>query len=376
MNSNLTSNNQSDLHKQAYQCLLLGEYSQAISFYEQAIELEPNIKSNYWYLGLLLLLQEQEAEAQATWFLGIAESEPEETDMWIAELVQVLHTEAVRRDAIEDRVVASAIRESIKAIAPDYIVNNNRVKYSSLDEESVIENYINTIDVKNKYCVDIAASDGVTMSNTYFLFQRGWSGLAVEYDNAKFAALAAHYINFINVSLSKSMVTPDNVVNLLEANQVPKYFGLLSLDIDGYDYFVLDKILTSFRPSIICAEINEKIPPPLKFTVKWDSDYVWENNHFFGQSICQLNILCQKYEYALVELHYNNAFLIPKELSPYPSLTPEEAYRKGYLEQPDRKQKFPWNANIEEIHSLAPEQALNYVNNFFTQYQGKFICSL
>ena len=123
-NYNFTSNDQSSLHKRAYQCLLLGEYSQSVSFYEQAIELEPNIKSNYWYLGLLLLLQGQEAEAQATWFLGIAEVKPEEIDMLTAELVQILQTEAERRDAIEDNAVALAIRENIKAIATEHVVNN------------------------------------------------------------------------------------------------------------------------------------------------------------------------------------------------------------------------------------------------------------
>ncbi len=102
------------------------------------------------------------------------------------------------------------------------------------------------------------------------------------------------------------------------------------IDIDGYDYFVLDELLSSFRPAIICAEINEVIPPPIKFTVKLHPSYVWGENHFLGQSICQLSLLCKKYDYILVELHYNNAFLVPKELNPFTPLTPEDAYIKGY----------------------------------------------
>jgi tetratricopeptide (TPR) repeat protein len=369
---------QEDLRKQAYQYLLLGEYDQAESIYEKAIELEPNVKANYWHLGLLRLLQDQELEAHTTWFVGIAEGKPEDIDMWIAELVEVLQAEAERREIIGDKELALTIHENINTIASqcdEHSTNRSRkLKYSYLDEESIIEKYINLMKLESKYCVDIAASDGITMSNTYFLFQRGWSGLAVEYDNRKFSALAAHYVDFPNVNLSKSMVTPDNVISLLKAYQVPENFGLLNLDIDGYDYFVLNELLKSFRPSLICTEINEKIPPPLKFTVKWHPKYVWENNHFYGQSICQLNILCERYDYALVELHYNNAFLIPKELSPIASLTPAEAYQKGYLECPDRKEKFPWNADIEEIHQLSDEQALNYVNNFFAKYTGKFDC--
>ncbi len=377
INSESPLNTQADWQQQAYQCFLLGEYSRAANLYEQAIEVEPDVKSNYWYLGLLLLLQGQEAEAQTTWFLGIAEGEPDQVELWTAELIQVLQTEAERRDALTDYPIAWAIRQHMSEIAPKAIFNKEKaIKYSSLDEESIIDDYLNRINVENEYCVDIAASDGVTMSNTYFLFQRGWSGLAVEYQSVKFAKLASHYSNFVNVNISKCLVTPENVVFLLNAHQVPENLGLLNLDIDGYDYFVLEEILSSFRPFIICVEINEKLPPPLKFTIKWEPSYVWANDHFYGQSICQLNTLCQKYEYALVELHYNNAFLIPKEVSPSRSLTPEEAYKKGYFDRPDRKEKFPWNADIEEIHNLSPEDALNYVNNCFAKYKGKFDCSI
>ena len=51
--------------EQAHQYLVQGQYSEAASFYEQAIAAEPNVKSHYWHLGLLLLLQEQEADFRA-----------------------------------------------------------------------------------------------------------------------------------------------------------------------------------------------------------------------------------------------------------------------------------------------------------------------
>ncbi|MEH1940930.1 MAG: FkbM family methyltransferase [Nostoc sp.] len=111
---------QKDLLKQAYQYLLLGEYEQAASIYEKAIELEPNVKANYWYLGLLLLLQDQEVEAHTAWFIGIAEGKAEKIDMWIAELVEVLQAEAQRREIIGDKALALKIHENINTIASQY----------------------------------------------------------------------------------------------------------------------------------------------------------------------------------------------------------------------------------------------------------------
>lgn len=134
--------------------------------------------------------------------------------------------------------------------------------YSHLDEQNIVHDYLKKIGSKNKYCVDIAASDGKSQSNTFALFNAGWWGLAVECDSEKFSELASNYKKFTDVNLSKNKITPDNVVDLLKANNAPIDFDFLNLDIDGYDYFVLEEILKSFRPRLLCVEINEKIPPP------------------------------------------------------------------------------------------------------------------
>jgi len=109
--------------KQAHKYLIEGNYTQAANFYEQAIEEEAETKSHYWYLGLLLLLQEQEAEAQTTWLLGMAEGEPEQVELWTVELVEVLQTEAERRRDLGDSLVAWAIRQHIREIVPTDINN-------------------------------------------------------------------------------------------------------------------------------------------------------------------------------------------------------------------------------------------------------------
>ncbi|HCF29513.1 MAG TPA: hypothetical protein DEV81_20440 [Cyanobacteria bacterium UBA11049] len=90
----------------------------------------------------------------------------------------------------------------------------------------------------------------------------------------------------------------------------------------------------------------KKFPPPLKFTVKWEwenwnPNYVWNTDYFYGQSISELEVLCTKYDYGIVDLEYNNAFLLPKEISKVPFLSAESAFKKGYLERADRKEKFP-----------------------------------
>ena len=114
----------SDWQEKAEQLLLKKNYAEAEKLYEQAIEVQPEIKSYYWYLGLVLLLQGQEAEAQTTWLFGMADGEPEQIEEWTQELIQVLETEAERRRLeLEDYAVAWAIRQHIREIKPTYLNN-------------------------------------------------------------------------------------------------------------------------------------------------------------------------------------------------------------------------------------------------------------
>lgn len=245
-------------------------------------------------------------------------------------------------------------------------------QYSHIDEESVIQKYLRVLKLDNGFSVDIAASDGITMSNTYSLFKRGWSGLAVECDEVKFAKLKSAYSNFSSVKLSNSMVTPENVLSVLSENGVPKEFDFLSFDIDGYDYHVLDQMLSAYRPKLICAEINEKVPPPIKFSVNFDKSYFWDGTHFFGMSISKVAELCSKHNYSLVELHYNNVFMIPNEICPFKCLSAEAAYSDGYKNRIDRHEKFHWNKDMETVLNLNPTDALTFINNRFSKYLGRF----
>lgn len=109
--------------QQAYQYLIQGNYNQAVSYYEQAISAESDAKSDYWYLGLVLLLQGQEVEAQTTWLMAMMEGEPEQVEVWTAELNRVLQDEATRREAIAEESVAWTIRQQLREICPTDIHN-------------------------------------------------------------------------------------------------------------------------------------------------------------------------------------------------------------------------------------------------------------
>lgn len=242
---------------------------------------------------------------------------------------------------------------------------------SALGELAVARELLGSLGIETGFAVDVAACDGVTKSNTLGLYETGWRGLAVEGNPERFARLARAYVELEQVALVRAWITPASICAILEAGGVPERPEFLNLDLDSYDHFVLDALLERYRPHLVCAEINEKIPPPIRFTVTYDPEHVWQLDHFYGQSIAKLHELCERRGYALVRLHYNNAFLVPVEHG-LPGLAPEEAYRAGYLDRPDRLEVFPWNADMEQLHAFGPADQLAFLRAKFAAYEGRY----
>ena len=249
--------------------------------------------------------------------------------------------------------------------------------FSSFNEEQILNGYIAELLPAggSRIAVDVGAGDGRTGSNTLALFKSGWRGLSLEFDSRKAYKLARLYQDLPEVFSCRLRVTPGNILPLLAAYEIERDFSVLSLDIDSYDYWVLDAILSRYRPCIVIAEINEKIPPPIKFRVSFDPAFQLRS-HFFGFSISCLEELCATRGYALLGLEYNNVFLAPVELAGERALTPEAAYRQGYLERPDRKEKFPRNQNMEILYSLSPEEGAQFIRQFFAPFAGKYELSI
>ena len=245
--------------------------------------------------------------------------------------------------------------------------------FSNFDEEKIIERFVAELLPRGagRTAVDIGAGDGIKGSNTYALFRRGWRGLGVEGDARRAGRLAHAYRELEGVSACHARVTPENVVSLLESQGVAREFDLLSLDIDSYDYWVLDALLRRFRPRLVVTEINEKIPPPIRFVVRFDPDFRLQH-HFFGYSIASLEDLCARHSYALIALEYNNAFLAPLELDGVRPLDFAEAYRRGYLERADRRERFHRNLDMESLHTLSPEEGVDFIRRFFARHEGKY----
>ena len=248
-----------------------------------------------------------------------------------------------------------------------------RQGFSQWSEQQILSKYIDELLPPNhsKTVVDIGAGNGIRWSNTYSLFLSGWRGVGIEADSRKFARLERAYRKLPQARACHETADPDNIVPLLKSLGMEKNFSVLSIDIDGNDYWVLKAILCEFRPALVVTEINEKIPPPLRFLFKYAPNSQLRH-HFFGYSIAVLEDLCDRFDYGILQLEYNNAFIAPRELKGARFVDAETAYVDGYRNRPDRKERFAANLDMEILHSLSAERGIEFLNDFYANERGKY----
>lgn len=226
----------------------------------------------------------------------------------------------------------------------------------------------------NHFVVDIASSNGVSLSPVLPFFKTGSPGLCVEVDGQKFSELPYMYKNFPNVTLVKTKVTPANIAPLLLYANVPKDFDVLNIDIDSFDLDLATAILSAdYRPSLRSIEINEKIPPPLYFNVKFSDEHQWHGSHFYGCSIIAASLELSKFNYFLVGLEGNNAlFQEPSPHTKLPRLDPSKAWTDGYKDREDAPTVFAHNSDVMFWLKLEPKEAERAIIEYFANYSGKF----
>ena len=136
---------------QAYEYLLQKDYTSAVSLYEQAIANAPENVINYFYLGLLQLLQGQEADAQFSWMVCINdEADLEQIDCWTSELVEILFTESQRQIANRDYETAWLICQHIHEIDQSNLDNSLSLVWLSIQ--------LQTLDIETDVLLEVIES--------------------------------------------------------------------------------------------------------------------------------------------------------------------------------------------------------------------------
>jgi hypothetical protein len=176
--------------------------------------------------------------------------------------------------------------------------------YSQCGEEGVIDEIFNHVAPVDRVLVDIGAGDTYSNSNTRLLLNAGWRGEL--FDVQPYTHLHCEHI------------TAENVCAVMAKYDVPMSFELLSLDIDGIDWYVLKALLEGgYRPWVVVVEFQCALPADPPVVVVYDADFKHDGSMYHSGSLGAYRALGEAHGYLLVhQCGLLNAVLIRKDCLP------------------------------------------------------------
>jgi hypothetical protein len=148
--------------------------------------------------------------------------------------------------------------------ASTYLSNFAENVTSQHGEDGIVRKILELIGTANEWVVEIGAWDGKHLSNSWSLTNRqGWHGVLVEGDAERCVQLRRNCADLPKVTVRQAFVgftaeAPNSIDRILADTAIPPDFDLLSIDIDGNDYYVW-QAMTRYRPRIVIIEYNPTV---------------------------------------------------------------------------------------------------------------------
>ena len=128
--------------------------------------------------------------------------------------------------------------------------------FSQWGEDGIISYLVNNLDIENNFFIEFGVANYLE-SNTRFLLKKfNWSGLILDSSQSNIEYIKKDKIYWqYDIKALCQFITRENINKIFLENISQKNIGLLSIDIDGNDYWVWESI-TTVDPSIVVIEYN------------------------------------------------------------------------------------------------------------------------
>lgn len=239
---------------------------------------------------------------------------------WLSSLSQISTLEAYSKRLVEFEIEAylqTHLYQHPRYKDPQRLNQYERKIYSQCGEDGILAEIFQRIGIEHHYFVEFGVGDGLENNTAYLLIQH-WQGLWIEANPAFVDRIQVNFNSAIaqhHLHLKSACVYPENIEAFLDEMQVPPTFDLLSIDIDGNDYWVWQAI-TKYRPRVVVIEYNATYPPSISWVMTYAPSYSSNQTTYFGASLASLETLAMQKGYRLVGCSFSgvNAFFVREDL--------------------------------------------------------------
>jgi hypothetical protein len=221
----------------------------------------------------------------------------------------------------EIRLLNGKILAEIKKNNVYQNLNDSEFKcFSQFGEDGIIQYLINNLKISNKKFIEFGVENYDEANTRFLLENNNWSGLIIEGNqkNINYIKKQNYYWRY-DLTAVNSFVSIKNINDIIRSNYFEGDIGLLSIDIDGNDYWILKEI-NVISPDIIIIEYNANYGADKSLTVKYNENFQRAKNNIekliYGCSLKAVNNLCKEKGYSLVctNKNGNNVFFVKTKL--------------------------------------------------------------
>ena len=261
----------------------------------------------------------------------------------IQRIKNILHTiENLNRNFDEIKLNQGLILSKLNHKNDDQSIISHEFKiFSQWGEDGIIQHLTNSIPIKNKTFIEFGVEDFNESNCRFLLMKDNWQGFIIDgsLDNINKIRNAYFYWKYA-LKAFNAFVTAENINEVLQQSGFNEDIGILSIDIDGNDWFIL-KAITAYKPRILICEYNDTFGKDRKISVPYDANFYRTDKHYsnlyFGASLAAITFLADQKGYSFVGINSNcnNAFFVKNDLinEKVPRISIEDAYQHSNIRE-------------------------------------------
>jgi hypothetical protein len=239
--------------------------------------------------------------------------------------------------------------------------------YSQWGEDGIIQYLTHRIPIENKCFIEFGV-ENYTEANTRFLIVNdNWKGLVIDGSEDQVNNIKSDDIYWkYDLTAQCWFITRDNINDIIKNAGFDGDIGLLSIDIDGNDYWIWDAI-DMVSPRIVICEYNSIFGSEFPISVPYEKDFVRTTAHYsnlyFGASLPALCLLAEKKGYDFVGTNSvgSNAFFVRKDFSQgIKKLSAKEGYIKSNIrESRDNNGQLSYLTGRDRLQAISHLDVVN-----------------
>ena len=207
--------------------------------------------------------------------------------------------------------------------------------FSQWGDDGIIQFLIKELQVDNETFIEFGVGNYFESNTHFLLVNNNWSGFIID-GSKKCMDIVKNNLFYwrYDLNLKTAFIDKENINDLLEYSNFSN-IGLLHIDLDGNDYWILDSLdMDKYNPEILILEYNSNFGPDRKITVPYDPLFSRIDAHFsgqyFGASLSALEELAGKKGYYFIGCNSagNNAYFLKNK---YKSIIEPKTVEKSFV---------------------------------------------